>query len=65
MERLLSKTTDLFIGKTVASIDATTCNNVIFRFTDGSAVALHIECDGLGLPDVLTCTSCIPDPEPS
>ncbi len=59
MERPLSETTDLFIGKTIAKMDARACNHVEFLFTDGSKVALHIECDGMGLPDVQTCTDCV------
>jgi len=59
MERPLSETTDLFVGKTIAKMDASSCNNVEFLFTDGTRVALHIECDSMGLPDLLTCTHCV------
>ena len=57
-ERPLEETTDLFIGKTIAAIDAECCNNVIFSFTDGTKVALHIDCSSNGLPFVETCTTC-------
>ena len=59
MERPLSETTHLFLGKTIAKMDATCDNNVEFLFTDGTKVALHIECDGMGLPEILTCTHCV------
>ena len=55
----LEETTDLFIGKTIAAMDATCCNNVEFLFTDGTRVALHIECDGINYPELLTCTHCV------
>lgn len=57
-ERPLSETTDLFVGKTIQKVDASADNNVEFLFTDGTRVALHIECDGMGLPSVMTCTHC-------
>ncbi len=57
-ERPLADTTHLFIGKTIKSMDASCCNNVQFNFTDGTSVVLHIEMDGLGLPEVATCTQC-------
>ena len=59
MERPLSETTDLFVGKTIESMDASCCNDIQFAFTDGSRASLHIEVDGNGLPDVLTCTDCV------
>jgi hypothetical protein len=58
MEKPLSETTHLFIGKTIAKMDAGHCNNIEFLFTDGTRVALHVECDGTGLPEILTCTDC-------
>ncbi len=61
MELPLAETTHLLVGKTIAEIDASACNNVVFSFTDGSKVALHIDCDQLGLPEVQTCTTCVND----
>jgi hypothetical protein len=58
MEQPLSETTHLFIGKTIVKMDAASSNNVEFLFSDGSKVALHVECDSIGLPDILTCTHC-------
>ena len=57
-ERPLSETTDLFVGKTIKSMDASCCNNVQFNFTDGTSVVLHIEVDRFGLPYLNTCTHC-------
>lgn len=54
----LEESTCRFIGKTVKSMDASCCNNVQFNFTDGTSVVLHIEVDGWGLPELLTCTHC-------
>lgn len=59
MEQPLSETTHLFIGKTIEKMDASMCNNVEFLFTDGTRVALHVECDSMGLPDIQTCTHCV------
>ena len=59
MELPLDEATDRFIGKTIAKIDASSCNNVELLFTDGSRVALHIDCDGMGLPEVTACTHCV------
>lgn len=58
MEIPLADATKLFIGKTIAKMDATCCNNVEFLFTDGSRVALHIEVEQSGLPFVAACTDC-------
>jgi hypothetical protein len=55
----LHKATDLFIGKTIEKIDAESCNNIEFLFTDGTKVALHIEVDMRGLPEVAACTHCV------
>lgn len=54
----LAQSTSRFVGKTIAEVDATCVNNVVFTFTDGSKLALHIECDAIGLPEVQSCTSC-------
>ena len=48
----------LFIGKTIAKMDAGACNNIEFLFTDGTRCALHIDCDALGLPELETCDHC-------
>lgn len=58
-ERLLKDSTELFLGKTIAKIDAHACNNIEFLFTDGTRVALHIDCDSHYLPVVQTCTHCV------
>lgn len=58
-ERPLEDTLDLFIGKTIQKMDASCCNKIEFLFTDETKVALHIDCDGMGLPSVDTCTSCV------
>ncbi len=58
METPLAESLDLFIGKTIAKMDASSCNNVEFLFTDGTKVALHIDADHHGLPEVLACTHC-------
>jgi hypothetical protein len=58
MEVSLEEATELFVGKTIQKIDASCCNNVQFLFTDGTSVALHIDCDHRGLPDVMACTHC-------
>lgn len=58
MEIPLTDATQLFIGKTIAKMDASCVNNVEFLFTDGTRVALHIEVDNIGLPEVLACTHC-------
>ncbi len=58
-EKPLRKALELFVGKTVQKVDARACNNVEFLFTDGTRVALHIDCDHHGLPVVLACTSCV------
>jgi hypothetical protein len=59
MEQPLSETTHLLIGKTIAKMDTTSCNNIEFLFTDGTKVALHIEMDGMfSVPFVTTCTEC-------
>ena len=57
-EKPLSSAKTLFVGKTIERMDARCCNNVQFLFTDGSRVALHIDCNGNGLPVVLACTEC-------
>jgi hypothetical protein len=57
-ETPLADSLDLFLGKTIKKMDASACNNIVFLFTDGSKVALHIEMDAIGLPDVLACTHC-------
>jgi len=54
------KPTD-FIGKTIVAFDGSSCNNWKFWFADGTAFALHIECDMNGLPDPLICEGCIDD----
>lgn len=54
----LADSTQRMIGKTILEIDASSCNNVVFSFTDGTKVALHIDCDSMGLPTVDTCTEC-------
>lgn len=48
----------LFVGRTIAKIEASSCNNIEFLFIDGGRVALHIECDAMGLPDVAACVDC-------
>lgn len=53
------KAAHLFVGKTIQKMDAFACNNIEFLFTDGSKVALHIDCDSMGLPDVAACTHCV------
>jgi hypothetical protein len=58
-EKPIEDNDDRFVGKTIKSIDASTCNNVVFFFADGTATALHIDCDSMGLPDVLTCVDCV------
>ncbi len=60
-ERPLEDSLDRFLGKTIARMDASCCNNVVFFFTDGSKVALHIDCDSRGLPDVQSCVHCAED----
>lgn len=50
---------DRFIGKRIIAVDASTCNNIVFSFNDGSKVALHIDCDFHGLPHVQTCLTCV------
>jgi hypothetical protein len=57
-EKLLRNATNLFVGKTIEKMDARACNNVEFLFTDGSKVALHIDCNSSGFPVVVACTSC-------
>jgi hypothetical protein len=59
MEVPISKALHLFIGKTIKKMDAISCNNIEFLFTDGTKVALHIDCDNMGLPDVAACTHCV------
>lgn len=59
MEVPISEALGLFLGKTIAKMDAHFCNQIEFLFTDGTKVALHIECGGLyGLPEVVACTHC-------
>lgn len=58
-EKPLSESVDRLIGKTIAAVDASCVNNIVLRFTDGTRLALHIETDHMGLPDVQTCTSCV------
>ncbi len=59
MEVALATATHLFIGKTIEKMDARACNNVEFLFTDGTKVALHIDCDNTGLPNLAACTHCV------
>jgi hypothetical protein len=59
MEVPISKALHLFVGKTIIKMDATSRNNIEFLFTDGTKVALHIDCDSMGLPDVAACTHCV------
>ena len=48
-----------FVGKTIARFDGRCCNEWKFWFTDGTAFAVHIECDSFGLPEPLICEECI------
>ncbi len=48
----------LFLGKTIEKMAVPGSNQVEFRFTDGTIAVLHIECNGMNLPDVLVCTHC-------
>jgi hypothetical protein len=48
----------LFLGKTIEKMAVPGCNQVEFRFTDGTVAVVHIECGGNGLPEVLVCTHC-------
>lgn len=59
MEIPVSSALNLFIGKTISKMDASCANNIEFLFTDGSKVALHIEVDNMGLPDITACTHCV------
>lgn len=59
MEMPLSESLSLFVGKTIAKMDASCCNNIEFLFTDGTRVALHIDADSVGLPEVTSCTHCV------
>ena len=59
MEIPLSKALHLFVGKTIEKMDASCCNNIEFKFTDGSRVAVHIDCDYTGFPEVTACTHCV------
>lgn len=59
MEVPLNEALHLFVGKTIERMDAACCNNIEFKFTDGSKVAIHIDVDGHGLPEPLACTHCV------
>lgn len=59
MEIPLNEATHLFVGKTVAKMDASCVNNVEFLFTDGTKVAIHIEAGGHGIPEPFACTHCV------
>jgi hypothetical protein len=48
----------MFVGKTIEAFDATCCNQIEFRFTDGTKAVLHIEADSSLLLDVLACSHC-------
>ncbi|USN15187.1 hypothetical protein KIKIMORA_00400 [Brevundimonas phage vB_BpoS-Kikimora] len=54
----LNKAAAWFVGKTIEAIDASACNQVEFRFTDGTKVALHIEVGAFNLPYVMACDHC-------
>ncbi len=54
----IAEAKSLFLGKTIEKMETPGCNQVEFRFTDGTIAVLHIECDQMGLPDVLVCTHC-------
>lgn len=58
MEIPIEDASDLFLGKTIKKMDASSCNQVEFLFTDGTKVALHIEVDQFSLPFVLACSHC-------
>lgn len=54
----VDKARHLFVGKTILKMEAECCNNIEFLFTDGTRVALHIDADNMGLPEVTACTHC-------
>ncbi len=58
MEIPIEDASDLFLGKTIKKMDASSCNQVEFLFTDGTKVALHIELIQLSPPIVLACSDC-------
>ena len=57
-EKPMEDSNNRFIGKTIVRLDATCCNNLVFSFSDGSRVAIHIEVNNIGLPDLVSCTDC-------
>lgn len=57
-EQPIKSSLSLFVGKTIERMTADACNQIEFLFTDGTRVALHIECNWRGLPEVMTCTHC-------
>ncbi len=58
MEVPVEQAKGLFVGKTIEAMDAQCCNQIEFRFTDGTKAVLHIEVDSSGLPDILVCSHC-------
>lgn len=54
----LKDAASLFIGKTIVKMDTSCCNNIEFLFSDGTKVAIHIDVDHLGLPELLACVHC-------
>jgi hypothetical protein len=52
-------TPEMFIGKTIKSLDIKADNNLIFEFTDGEKLALHVDATWNGIPYIRACNVCI------
>lgn len=48
-----------FIGKTITGMNIEAANQIVFEFSNGEKLALHIDCNGFGLPVVQVCNTCI------
>ncbi len=52
-------TSEMFVGKTIKSLDTKASNNLIFEFTDGEKLALHVDATWNGIPFIRACNVCI------